>query len=132
RAGNASFSGSAPGIYPTTDGHVAIAAAASNAVWARFCGVIGRHDLIRAPGFATLAPRRDRRDEIAAIIQEWTAPRAKADVVRALATAGVPAAPVNNVAEMVADPQVRAREMFVEAGPPIYAPFTSTGTPLNL
>jgi CoA:oxalate CoA-transferase len=132
RAGNVSFSGSATGIYPTTDGHVAIAAAASNAVWARFCGVIGRHDLIRAPGFVTLAARRDRRDEIAAIIQSWTAPRAKADVVRALATAGVPAAPVNNVAEMVADPQVRAREMFVERNHPIYGPLTTTGTPLKL
>lgn len=132
RAGNVSFSGSATGIYPTTDGHVAIAAAASNAVWARFCDVIGRSDLIHAPGFATLAARRDRRDEIAAIIQAWTVPRAKADVVHALATAGVPAAPVNNVAEMVADPQVRAREMFVERDHPVYGRLTTTGTPLKL
>jgi CoA:oxalate CoA-transferase len=132
RAGNVSFSGSATGIYPTTDGHVAIAAAASNAVWARFCDVIGRPDLIHAPGFATLAARRDRRDEISAIIQAWTVPRAKADVVRALATAGVPAAPVNNVAEMVADPQVRAREMFVERDHPVYGRLTTTGTPLKL
>ena len=132
RAGNVSFSGSATGIYPTTDGHVAIAAAASNAVWARFCGVIGRPDLIRASEFATLGARRVRRDEIAGIIQAWTASRAKADVVGALATAGVPAAPVNNVAEMVADPQVRAREMFVERDHSIYGPLTTTGTPLKL
>ncbi|HET9924708.1 MAG TPA: CaiB/BaiF CoA-transferase family protein [Methylomirabilota bacterium] len=132
RAGNVSFAGSATGIYPAADGHVAVAASASNAVWARFCAVIGRDELTRDPGFATAAARRDRRDEIAAIIQAWTGPRAKADVVRVLAMAGVPAAPVNNVAEMVADPQVRAREMFVELDHPIYGPLTTTGTPLKL
>jgi crotonobetainyl-CoA:carnitine CoA-transferase CaiB-like acyl-CoA transferase len=132
RAGNVSFAGSATGIYATTDGHVAIAAAASNAVWARFCALIGRDDLTHAPEFATAAARRDRRDEIATIIQRWTGARGKAEVVRILATAGVPAAPVNNVAEMVADPQVRAREMFVELDHPVYGPLKTTGTPLKL
>jgi crotonobetainyl-CoA:carnitine CoA-transferase CaiB-like acyl-CoA transferase len=132
RAGNVSFGGSATGVYPTTDGHVAVAAAASNAVWARFCAIIGREDLTRDPSFATAAARRDRRDDIAAIIAGWTGQRTKADVVAALAPAGVPAAPVNNVAEMVADPQVRAREMFVELDHPIYGRVKTTGTPLKM
>jgi len=132
RSGNVGFGGSATGVYPTADGHVAIAAAASDAVWRRFCAVIGRQDLTRDPGFATAAARRDRRDAIAAIIQEWTRPRTKAEVVRALAPAGVPAAPVNDVAEMVADPQVQAREMFVEHDHPIYGRVKTTGTPLKL
>jgi crotonobetainyl-CoA:carnitine CoA-transferase CaiB-like acyl-CoA transferase len=132
RAGNVSFAGSATGIYPTTDGHVAVAAAASNAVWARFCAIIGRDDLTRDPSFATAPARRDRRDDIAAIIAAWTSQRTKQDVVEALAPAGVPAAPVNNVAEMVEDPQVRAREMFVERDHPIYGRITTTGTPLKM
>ncbi|HYS17176.1 MAG TPA: CoA transferase, partial [Candidatus Binatia bacterium] len=132
RAGNVSFGGSSSGVYPTTDGHVAIAAGASDAVWRRFCEIIGRSDLSRDPGFSTAAARRDRRDQIAAIIQGWTSARPKAEVVRTLATAGVPAAPVNNVAEMVADPQVQAREMFVELDHPTYGPLKTTGTPLKL
>jgi crotonobetainyl-CoA:carnitine CoA-transferase CaiB-like acyl-CoA transferase len=132
RAGNVSFGGSSSGIYPTTDGHVAIAAGASNAVWGRFCEVIGRRDLVRDPGFATAPARRDRRDEVAAIIQGWTSPRSKSEVVATLTKAGVPAAPVNNVAEMVADPQVEAREMFVEMDHPTYGPLRTTGTPLKL
>jgi crotonobetainyl-CoA:carnitine CoA-transferase CaiB-like acyl-CoA transferase len=132
RAGNVSFGGSSSGVYPTTDGHVAIAAGASNAVWRRFCEIIGRDDLTRHPGFATAAARRDRRDEIAAIIQGWTGQRFKAEVVGTLTAAGVPAAPVNNVAEMVADPQVEAREMFVELDHPTYGPLKTTGTPLKL
>ena len=132
RAGNVSFGGSATGIYPTTDGHVAVAAAASNAVWARFCTIIGRDDLVTDPRFARAPARRDQRDEIATIIQAWTSQRPKAEVVRTLSTAGVPAAPVNNVAEMVADPQVQAREMFVERDHPIYGRVKTTGTPLKM
>jgi len=132
RAGNVSFAGSATGIYPATDGHVAVAAAASNAVWGRFCAIIGRPDLTTDARFATAPARRDRRDEIAAIIAGWTGERTKAEVVRTLSTAGVPAAPVNNVDEMVADPQVQAREMFVEHDHPIFGRVTITGTPLKM
>jgi crotonobetainyl-CoA:carnitine CoA-transferase CaiB-like acyl-CoA transferase len=132
RAGNVSFGGSSSGVYPTTDGHVAIAAGASDAVWRRFCEIVGRADLVRDPAFATAPARRDRRDAVAAIIEGWTSQRPKAEVVRRLSEAGVPAAPVNTVAEMVADPQVRAREMFVEVNDPTYGPLTTTGTPLKL
>ena len=132
RAGNVSFGGSSSGVYPTTDGHVAIAAGASDAVWRRFCEIIGRGDLVRDSGFATAAARRDRRDAVAALIEGWTSRRAKAEVVQILASAGVPAAPVNTVAEMVADPQVQAREMFVELDDPTYGPLKTTGTPLKL
>src|SRR5215831_16956010 len=132
RAGHVSFSGSSTGIYGTKDGHVAIAAAASDAVWRRCCQVIDRSDLTHDPSFATTAARRDRRDEIAAIIQGWPAQRSKAEVVGKLAPVGVPAAPVNNVAEMVADPQVQAREMFVEVDHPRHGRIKTTGTPLKL
>jgi formyl-CoA transferase len=132
RAGNVSFGGSSSGVYPTTDGHVAIAAGASDAVWRRFCEIIGRADLTRDPSYATAAARRDRRDAVAAIIQGWTGQRTKAEVVSVLATGGVPAAPVNNVAEMVADPQVQAREMFVELPHPVHGPVKITGTPLKM
>jgi CoA:oxalate CoA-transferase len=132
RAGNVSFGGSSSGVYPTTDGHVAIAAGASDAVWRRFCEIIGRSDLARDAGFATAAARRDRRDQVAALIEGWTRTRPKAEVVSTLTTAGVPAAPVNTVAEMVADPQVQAREMFVELDDPVYGPVKTTGTPLKL
>src|SRR5947199_3176580 len=132
RAGNVSFGGSSSGVYPTTDGHVAIAAGASDAVWRRFCEIIGRSDLTRDAGFATAAARRDRRDQVAAIIQSWTSERSKAEVVHTLATGGVPAAPVNNVAERVADAQLQPHERFVVLDDPTYARVTTTATPLKL
>ena len=132
RKGNISFAGSSSGVYPTTDGHVAIAAGSSNLVWRRFCQIIGKPELADDPKFATTAARRTYQAETAAIIQGWTSQRTKAEVVSTLAEGGVPAAPVNNVAEMVADPQIQAREMFVELKHPSYGPVKITGTPLKL
>ena len=132
RSGNIAVTGSSTGVYTTSDGHVAVSAGASDAVWRRFCQIIDREDLTRDPAFATASARRDRRDEIGAIIQAWTSKRPKAEVVSILATAGVPAAPVNNMAEMVADPQVQAREMFVEHDDPTYGRLMLTGTPLKM
>jgi crotonobetainyl-CoA:carnitine CoA-transferase CaiB-like acyl-CoA transferase len=132
RKGNISFAGSSSGVYPTTDGYVAIAAGSSNLVWRRFCQIIGQPELADDPRFATTAARRTHQTETAAVIEGWTSQRTKAEVVSTLAEGGVPAAPVNNVAEMVADPQVQARQMFVDMEHPIYGPVTITGTPLKL
>jgi len=132
RAGHVSFGGSSSGVYPALDGHVAIVAGASDAIWRRFCQTIGRADLARDPGFATAAARRDRRDAVAGVIQDWTGARSKSEIVSTLTAAGVPAAPVNDVSEMVADPQVRARDMFVSVDHPTFGPLTVTGTPLKL
>jgi crotonobetainyl-CoA:carnitine CoA-transferase CaiB-like acyl-CoA transferase len=132
RKGNISFAGSSSGVYGTSDGFVAIAAGSSNLVWRRFCQIIGQPELSKDPKFATNAARRLHQAEVAALIQGWTGDRTKAQVVDALVGAGVPAAPVNNVAEMVADPQIQAREMFVELEHPLYGPVKITGTPLKL
>ena len=132
RAGNVSFGGSSSGVYPTTDGYVAIAAGTSDLIWRRFCKIIARPELTTDPEYATVPARRDRRDAVAAIIAGWTSGRPKADVVKALSEAGVPAAAVNNIDETVADPQVRSRNMFVEWDHPAYGPLTITGTPLKL
>jgi crotonobetainyl-CoA:carnitine CoA-transferase CaiB-like acyl-CoA transferase len=132
RAGNVSFGGSSSGVYRTTDGYVAIAAGSSELVWRRFCRTIGRPEILQDARFATTAARRDHRDETVAIIQSWTGERTKQEVVDILSAAGVPAAPVNNVAEMVVDPQVQARDMFVELAHPTYGPVKITGTPLKM
>src|SRR2546425_2578898 len=132
RAGNVSFGGSSSGVYPTTDGHVPIAAGASDAVWRRVFAIIGRSDLTLDAGFATAAALRDPRDPGAAIIHGRAAPPSKPEGVRTPSTGGVPAAPVNNVAEMVADPQVQAREMFVELDHPTYGRVKTTGSPLKM
>ena len=118
RAGNVSFGGSSSGIYPTADGHVAIAAGASDAVWRRFCELIGRsrsdaRSGIRHCGGAARPPGPGRRHHPGMDGAALPGGSGAACCRRPAS----PRRPVNNVVEMVADPQVQAREMFVETGP---------------
>jgi crotonobetainyl-CoA:carnitine CoA-transferase CaiB-like acyl-CoA transferase len=132
RVGNVSFTGSSSGVYPTLDGYVTVAAGTSDLVWKRFCRLIEQPGLLDDPDFATVAARRDHQAQVVKIIQAWTSGRSKAEVVQTLTSAGIPAAPVNTVEEMVNDPQIQARNMFVELEHPDYGPVKITGTPLKL
>ena len=75
RSGNIAVTGSSTGVYTTSDGHVAVSAGASDAVWRRFCQIIGREELTTDPA----SPRRPRvaidATQIGAIIQAWTSKR---------------------------------------------------------
>ncbi|WP_245818310.1 CaiB/BaiF CoA transferase family protein [Muricoccus roseus] len=76
------------------------------------CALLGRDDLAADPRFATNAGRlRDRRVlevELARAIAPWRA----ADLLAAMAKAGVPGGPINSIDQVLADPQVAAREML--------------------
>ncbi|RKK04421.1 CoA transferase [Pseudoroseomonas wenyumeiae] len=84
----------------------------NDAQFRTLCGLLGREDLAADPRFATNAGRlRDRRVlevELARAIAPWRA----AELLAAMAEAGVPGGPINSVDQVLADPQVAAREML--------------------
>ena len=59
--------------------------------------------------FATTAARLENQDALESLLQEWTAGQETAEVVAALQVAGVPAAPVSDTAEVLADPHLMER-----------------------
>ncbi len=94
------------GLYPTGDGHLNVAAAWGE-LWRSFCDVIGRPDLVTDERFARPSARVENHDALTAIISAALSTRTTAEWVDALNDAGVPAGPVNDLAETFADPQVR-------------------------
>jgi crotonobetainyl-CoA:carnitine CoA-transferase CaiB-like acyl-CoA transferase len=74
-------------------------------------GAIGRQDLARDPALATNAGRVPRAEEIDAAIAAWTKSRARDEVLLAMDEAAVPAGPIHSVADLLADPHVKARGM---------------------
>lgn len=101
-------------IYRSGDGTWVVIAANQDSVFARLCQAMGRPELVSDDRFATHGARGRNQDELDKIIGDWAAQRQPDDIIETLSAAGVIAGPINTVAEVVADPQLRARGMIAE------------------
>ena len=102
-------------LFRTRDGHIVVTPMADH-MWQALCTALGLVELGADPELATAAGRLARREQVTAAVAAALAEWATDDALAALGEAGVPAAPVNTVAEALAAPQVEAREMVVQAG----------------
>ncbi len=101
-------------IYRSADGSWVVIAANQDTVFRRLCAAMGRPELAADERFADHGARGRNQDEIDAIIGDWAAGRQPDEIIDTLSAAGVIAGPINTVAEVVHDPQFRARGMLVE------------------
>jgi crotonobetainyl-CoA:carnitine CoA-transferase CaiB-like acyl-CoA transferase len=99
--------------FPVADGHIIIATGNERQV-RDLCRVLGLNGLTDDPGFASNADRVANRASFIALLEEACAKFSAATLLAALAEVGVPAGPINSVAEVFADPQVVARAMRVD------------------
>ncbi|WP_232715487.1 CaiB/BaiF CoA transferase family protein [Gordonia metallireducens] len=101
-------------LYPTSDGTHVIIAANQDSVFARLCQAMGQPELATDERFADHTARGRNQDELDAMIGEWSAQYSAEKLTEVLSAAGVVVGPVNTVAEVVADPHLRARGMIAE------------------
>ena len=120
-------------VFPCADGHV-IVATGNDAQYRRLCGLLRLDGLAEAPDYATNADRVENRAALFAALSAATGGWAKADLLAACEAEGVPAGPINDMAEVFADPQVRARGMQVtlDGVPGVRAPFRFSEAALKL
>jgi crotonobetainyl-CoA:carnitine CoA-transferase CaiB-like acyl-CoA transferase len=101
-------------VFGVADGHVIIACG-NDRQFAGLCRVLGMPALADDPAYADNAARVANReglcDRLGTALRHWT----KAALIAALDRAGIPGGPINSVAEALADPQVAARAMVIEA-----------------
>lgn len=100
--------------YPCQDGKYVIIGGNGESIYKRLMETAGRPDLAADPQLATNAGRVERQQEIDDAIGEWTVTLPLKEVLDRLEDAAVPAGPIQSVAEIFADPQFQAREMFEE------------------
>ncbi len=92
--------------FRTADGYVNIVAG-NNSLWQKFCGAIGRPELVGDPRFNSNAGRMSNHDEMARLIEEAFSTMTTQQVVESLEKAGVPVGPIRNIRDVFEDPQVK-------------------------
>jgi crotonobetainyl-CoA:carnitine CoA-transferase CaiB-like acyl-CoA transferase len=98
--------------FEAADGPL-IVAVGNDGQFRRLCALLGVPDDAR---FATNAGRVQNRAALDALLTPAIALRRREELLSALAAAGIPAGPINDLAEVFGDPQVVARGMKIERG----------------
>ncbi len=120
-------------VFDCADGWI-ILATGNDAQYRRLCGVLGLADMAGAAEFATNADRIANRADMTRRLTGATMRWSKADLLAACEAEGVPAGPINDLAEVFSDPQVIARAMQIAPGgvPGVRSPMTFSGAELAL
>ena len=116
--------------FPTADGWINVGGA-NQANWERIAKAIGREDLIADPRFVTNGERMRHLAELTPLIAERMKSRTSAEWIAEFEAAGVPVGPINRIGDMLADPQVAAREMVVEVEHPRAGRTKAIGMPVK-
>lgn len=114
-------------VFPTSDGWF-ILACGNDAQFKRVWQLLG---LPEDPGLATNHQRLVRRAEVSGLIAGATRGWNRDSLLSALERLGVPAGPINDVAQALADPQIAARGMVVDLARDGAAPVKGLRTPIR-
>ncbi|PWC48315.1 CaiB/BaiF CoA-transferase family protein [Azospirillum sp. TSA6c] len=122
--------------FATRDGYI-ILAVGNDGQFAKFCTVAGRPDLAKDERYATNPARVANRKELVALLEELIRTRDSQDWLGALEQVGVPCGPINDLAAVFEDPQVKARNIHQDlphptqgSVPTVASPIRYSGTPL--
>ena len=117
--------------FATADGHLVIAAG-NNPQFARLCEIIGNPALAKDPRFLSNALRTDHNAELKVELEAALRTRPTAEWLAALEVERIPCGPIQNVAQVLADPQIAVRNMIVTADDPDIGPLRMAGNPIKL
>jgi crotonobetainyl-CoA:carnitine CoA-transferase CaiB-like acyl-CoA transferase len=114
--------------FAVADGHIIIAVG-NGGQFRKLCGILGLGALGEDPRFLTNADRVGNRHALTAALAPALLQRHRDELLMALAAAGVPAGPINDLAQVFADPQVVARglKLDLDGVPGVASPIVIDG-----
>ncbi len=116
-------------VFETADGYVSVFVG-NDPMWERLVGGVGGPRL-EDPAYGTSAGRHEHREALLAALGEAFRTRVTAEWVELLVERAVPCAPVNDLAEALADPQVQARGLIATAAHPAYGEYRHVRGPVS-
>lgn len=117
--------------FKTQDGHIVIAAG-NDVLFARMADVLERPEWAHDKRYTSNPARMEHWQALHAEMEGALEARTSKEWLGLLEAAGIPCGPLNNVAEVMADPQVNARNMIVTAMDPEIGPWRMQGNPIKL
>jgi len=113
------------------DGYITLGAA-NERLFRRLCEVLGHTEWGAEAAFADNASRVRNREALAARIESITATQPRAHWLALLDANDIPCGPINDYAQVFADPQVLAREMVAETDHPTLGHMRTLGSPIKM
>ena len=117
--------------FEAADGDFVLAVG-NDDLWRRFCKVSELLDLASDPRFATNRARVEHYDELRPILVGRLRTRSRAEWIAAFNVEGVPSGAVRDVAEVLSDPQLAAREMIQGVEHATLGTVRTLGLPIKL
>ncbi len=120
-------------VFPSSDGHLIIATG-NDGQYQRLCQLLGLDDMAHDPAFLKNADRVANRPEMIRRLTAATVLRSREDLLAACEAHNVPAGPINDLSDVMADPQVVARGMQIDLDgvPGLRSPFRFSDAELAL
>ena len=100
-------------VYPTRDGSLLIGAN-QDSVFRRLCEAMGRPELAKVPKYVSHDARGKNQQELDNLIGEWTSTLSTAELSGLMEKHGVPSGKIYKAADMLEDPQYKAREALIK------------------
>lgn len=131
QAGNDHPTSIPTGVFPTSDGHINIAASSSR-MFTRLCEAIERKDWLERKDWNTQVARSKDRRAINAAIAEITKTKPANHWIELFEANGIPCGPIYTIDQVFADPQVKHLGMATEMKSPHVGKKEVVASPLNI
>jgi crotonobetainyl-CoA:carnitine CoA-transferase CaiB-like acyl-CoA transferase len=118
-------------VFGTPGGPIVVACL-NDTFWAPICRGIGREELIDDPRFVNNPARAANRDELVPLLEELLASAPRDHWLERLRAQGAPCAPVNELHEALAEPQIAHNGALIELTHPRYGSYTVPNNPINM
>lgn len=117
--------------FTAKDGQI-IVGAGNDRLWIKLCNLLDKNELIVDERFCDNAKRTVNYRELHAILNDILKNKTIDEWMIVLEEAGIPCAPINDVARIIDDQQIKAREMIVEVEHPVAGNLKMPGVPVKL
>ncbi|MCL6667204.1 CaiB/BaiF CoA transferase family protein [Streptomyces panaciradicis] len=122
RTGNRSANNAPRNAYRTADGTWVAVSTSAQSIAERLMTLVGRPDLIDEPWFATGAGRAAHADVLDQAVGAWIAARTRTEVLAAFEKAEAAVAPIQDVRDVLTDPQYQALDTVTTLDDPDLGP----------